>query len=508
MNLNMNRLFENYLFFILVATLALVPCIFADFKSYPIHDTKDILYTAGQCLFISFISISLVGLIGLNKYIFAVFYPILFFLCTLLGYYAWTTHTTFTVMILDATLHNDLQTSSDLISAPLIIAFLIYLLLAVSIIIYRFKKIKSVQHTPIYICLFLIVMLVPNNINKIQNVLANHIPFNLYYVTSNYYKEQNVISKNRDSLAKGSLCEEDSITIVFVIGESLRADHLQLNGYKRNTTPKLSNIKNIVSLPNLYTKYTYTNKSLPFILTRADSLTEEKAYIERSFIDVFKHCGYRTTWLANQEPADSYVYFMHEADTLIYATRNKSVYSYDKWLDESLIPLYEKAISETDSKKLIILHTIGSHWWYNSHFTDEFLTFKPIVKSKIVSSNTKEEMINSYDNTILYTDNFLANIINSLHDKKAVLFYLSDHGESLGENNVWLHAADSPPIHKPAGLVWMSDSYIDKYPNKYNALLSNSKDVHSESYLFHSIIDAASIESPLLNNELSIVNPE
>lgn len=498
----------KYLLFVLVATLLVLPFVIADFSTYPISGIKDVAYVGIQCMLIIFLCFSFIGLIGINKYIFTVIYPVFIFLCSILGYFAWTLNTTLTVMILDATLHNDWGTSSDLISGPLILIIIASLALSSVFIIYRFRRIKTVKYKYVYLICFILILLLFNNVSKSQRMIANHIPFNIYYVSSYYLHEQKIISDERVSLTKGSNCSTDSLTVVFVIGESLRADHLQLNGYSRNTTPELANTKNVVSLGNLYTKYTYTNKSLPFILTRADSLTEDLAYEERSFIDIFKACDYQTSWLANQESAHTYTYFMHECDTLIYATLNKSVYSFDKWLDGSLLPYYNERLSTTRTKKLIVLHTIGSHWWYNSHFTDEYALFTPMIKSKIVTSNSHEEMINSYDNTILYTDYFLVSLINRLQDKNAILIYLSDHGESLGENNVWLHAADSPPIHYPAGIVWMSDVYIQKYPEKYIALLKNSNKRYSESFLFHSILSAAGISSPYFNQELDIFNPE
>ena len=83
------------------------------------------------------------------------------------------------------------------------------------------------------------------------------------------------------------------------------------------------------------------------------------------------------------------------------------------------------------SKKLIILHTIGSHWWYNLHYTKEYEVYKPVLKSKIIAYCTDEEIRNSYDNTILYTDYILSEIIDKLKDKNAVLIFVSDHGDAL-----------------------------------------------------------------------------
>lgn len=504
MKLDKSKFSLDYLLLVFLSTFLITIFIAADFSSYPISDIKDIAYVVAQCLLIAFATFVLIGILGLNKYIFAIVFPPLVLLCSILGYYAFTMNTVLTVMVLDATLHNDWETSSDLISPSLIVFVAFSLILAVGLVYYRFKRVKAVKYWYIFLILFLLVIAALFSQFSIMRIISNKIPYNIYYVSDNYLSERKIASEHRESLASGSSCSTDSLTVVFVLGESLRADHLGLNGYERNTTPRLGALENLISLADVYTKHTYTNASVPFIMTRADTLTGQIAYSERSFVDIFKACDFQTSWLANQESAHTYVYFMHECDTLLFATINKSSYTYDKWLDEALLPDYAERLSTGASKKLLVVHTIGSHWWYNSHFTDEFAQFQPIAGSKIISSSTVEEKINSYDNTVLYTDNFLANMIEPLKSKNALFIYLSDHGESLGENNVWLHAADSPPAHHPAAFVWASDKYIAAYPDKYEALKRNRQKKHVTDFLFHSILDGSSISSPYLKKELSV----
>ncbi len=100
--------------------------------------------------------------------------------------------------------------------------------------------------------------------------------------------------------------------MVFVLGESLNAKNMQINGYKRPTTPYLMKEKNVVSLPHIYSEYGYTHESVPYILTRASHKAPDLGYKERSFISILKKAGYQTTWLANQESIVTYSYFMNE----------------------------------------------------------------------------------------------------------------------------------------------------------------------------------------------------
>jgi len=497
----------KYFGFVLIATLFIGICFTStDFIKLPFHKFKDFIEIFLQWVVLLIAIGSVVYLISINKYIFSALYPVICFLSSILAYFRYTSGTTLTTMILDAALSNDTQTSMDLITPWLILWVIFSLAVSILLVIYRIKKIKVYKsgiHWIVSILFFLVVF----NVQRIKNPVSERIPLNVYFITSRYFSEKQEIQKERASLSENVICgEDDELIVVFVIGESLRADHLEFNGYHRNTTPHLSN-EDIISFPNIYSEYAYTNVSLPHILTRSDSISQERAYSERSFIDLFNYCGFYTAWLANQESAKTYAYFMHETDTLIFANINRSSYVFDyKWVDMDLFPYFEQILQREEERKLIILHTIGSHWYYNAHYTDEFQQFNPITKSRIISSCTPEELINSYDNTILCTDYFLHNIIDRLRDKNAILFYLSDHGESLGENGVWLHAADSPPIHNPAGFIWMSPAYKESNMGKYTALQKNRLGRFRTDFLFHTITEAAGMRGGVIDHNFSLFN--
>ena len=495
----------KYFGFVLTATLFIGICFTsADFIRQPFHEFKDFIAIFLQWIILLFAAGAIVYLISINKYVFLVSYPLICILSSILAYFRYTSGTIFTTMILDATLYNDVQTSMDMITPMLILWVIFSLMVSVLLVIYRMKKMnvyKPYIHWIVSILFFLAVF----NIQRIKNPVSERIPFNLYFITSRYFSEKQEIHKERASLSENIVCpRDDELIVTLVIGESLRPDHLGFNGYHRNTTPYLSN-EDIISFPNIYSEDTYTNVSLPHILTRADSISPERAYSERSFIDLFNHCGFYSAWLANQEPAKSYVYFMHECDTLILANINRSSYVFDyKWVDMDLFPYFEQILQKQEKKKLIILHTIGSHWYYNAHYTDEFQKFNPITKSRIISSCTPEELINSYDNTILCTDYFLHHIIDQLRGKNAILFYLSDHGENLGEKGMWLHASDSSPAHNPACFVWMSSGYKESNSDKYTILRKNSGRRYRTDFLFHTITEAAGMKGGVIDHDFSL----
>lgn len=494
----------RFLLFISIVTLFLGVCFTsADFFTIPVAGVKDFLIVGAQWTMVMVALYLLCLCLASYRYLFAISLPVLTLASALLAWFRWTLNATLTPMILDAALANDWRTSGDLISAGLVGCVLLSLLIASGLVYYRWHSLKLRRPLIPFLCgaLSLIGLM---QIFTLRRPISERIPFTLYFSAVRYWQEKQIAQEERIDLTEGAHCEEEELTVVVVLGESLRPDYLGLNGYARNTTPLLSKERSLVSFPYIYTEQTYTNRSIPHLLTRADSSDYERAYTEQSFISLFRRCDYYTVWLANQEAANTYVYFMNECDSLFHVNMDKSSYVFDRWVDGDLLPLLDEALRVERPRKLIILHTIGSHWWYNSHFTDDYAQFQPIVRSKVISSCTQEEMINSYDNTILYTDYFLSEVMNRLRDRKAVLLYQSDHGEALGEEGVWLHAAETPYTHQAAGFVWLSSAYEEAHPTYLKILRRNASRPYRTDYLFHSVLDAGAVRSPYLDASLSV----
>lgn len=494
----------RFLLFTTIVTLFIGVCFTsADFFAIPVAGLRDLLVVVAQWVIVLMPLFWLCLMLTAFRSLFAIAFPLLTLASTLLAWFRWTLNATLTPMILDVALENDLRTSADLVSVGLIAVIFLSLFASWVIVRYRWQKISCI-HSWKPFGVGAVGLLLMMQFFVIRRPVSERIPFTLYFSTMRFLEEKQVAHEARIVLTDGVRCEADTLTVVLVLGESLRPDHLGINGYTRQTTPRLAQEQALVSFPSIYTEQTYTNRSIPHLLTRADSTDYTRAYTETSFISMFRACDYYTVWLANQEAASTYVYFMKESDTLRHVNIDKSSYVFDRWVDGDLLPLLDEALQVNRPLKLIILHTIGSHWWYNAHFTEEFAGFQPIVASKIISSCTREEMINSYDNTILYTDYFLSEVIDRLRDQKAILFYQSDHGEALGEEDVWLHASDTPEAHRAAGFVWLSSSYQAAYPERLEQLRHNALRHFRTDYLFHTLLEAGGIQSPYFNASLSL----
>ena len=489
--------------FIITVAYALIFTL-SEFSDSPYSNFHDFMVLAFQWVAIAVGTFGLLYLLSINKYIFAITFPLLIAFSTVLAYYRYTVNATLTPMTIELALINDLRTNMQVVSWQLVSLILLSLVVSVAIVWLRWNKISFTRPYIHLIVALGIIFMTNSFIPQLKRPLTQRMPYSIYYNFKLYFEIRDVAAEHRETFTSESVANSDSLVVVFVIGESLRNDHLQINGYERETTPYLMEEDNLVSLTDIYGAECFTHTSVPQIMTRADSANPQRAYDEQSFVTIFKDAGFRTTWIANQESVATYAYFMNECDTLIYVNGDKSVYTFDKWLDEDILPHLENELKDDNPTQLHILHSIGSHWWYNSHYTDEFERYTPVIKSRVVSSNTQEEMINSYDNTILYTDYFIKETIDLIRDKKSILIFLSDHGESLGEDGYYLHGADRPELHYPAAFVWYSDKYAHSFPDMIENLKDNSDKKYRSDYLFHSIIDAADITTEYIEPQLSI----
>lgn len=489
--------------FIITVAYALIFTL-SEFSDSPYSNFHDFMVLAFQWVAIAVGTFGLLYLLSINKYIFAITFPLLVAFSTVLAYYRYTVNATLTPMTIELALINDLRTNMQVVSWQLVSLILLSLVVSVAIVWLRWKKISFTRPYIHLIVALGIIFMTNSFIPQLKRPLTQRMPYSIYYNFKLYFEIRDVAAEHRETFTSESVANSDSLVVVFVIGESLRNDHLQINGYERETMPYLMEEDNLVSLADIYGAECFTHTSVPQIMTRADSANPQRAYDEQSFVTIFKDAGFRTTWIANQESVATYAYFMNECDTLIYVNGDKSVYTFDKWLDEDILTYLENELKDDNPTQLHILHSIGSHWWYNSHYTDEFERYTPVIKSRVVSSNTQEEMINSYDNTILYTDYFIKETIELIRDKKSILIFLSDHGESLGEDGYYLHGADRPELHYPAAFVWYSDKYAQSFPDMIENLKDNSDKKYRSDYLFHSIIDAADITTEYIEPQLSI----
>lgn len=291
---------------------------------------------------------------------------------------------------------------------------------------------------------------------------------------------------------------------VFVIGETGRYDNYSINGYPRSTSPLLAKTKNLISYSDFYSEANITTSSLQIILTRASAQDYERSYVEKSFVDAFKEAGFKTYWIADQSANNQFIRrIAADADSEYFRVTD---FADTANFDEQLWPCLKTVLDRNDPKALIVIHTLGSHFRYNYRYPASFEKFKPSLKGAfdyaLISAKNREMFINTYDNSILYTDFFLAGTIRRIDSLRAIsaLVYIADHGENLfdTEDNIVFHGGSeytAYDFHIPF-FVWTSYKYGIRYPSKVDNLARNKDRRLSAGCVFYSMLDIADITFP------------
>jgi len=299
---------------------------------------------------------------------------------------------------------------------------------------------------------------------------------------------------------------------IFVLGEAGRYDHFALNGYKRDTTPNLLKIKEIINYPDIHSCGTETAVSVPCMFSPYDrsDYSDRKAKSTESVIDVLAHAGVNLLWRDNDSGSKKVASRIKNYEDYNDAN-NPKFCNAGGCYDDILLQGLQKWVNEINNSKpiFIVLHTKGSHGpKYFERYPKKYEKFKPVCKTNQLQDCTKEEIRNAYDNTILYTDHFLSEVINFLkHNEKKYavgMFYIADHGESLGENGIYLHGLPyviAPDVQKhPAAIAWFGKDF-DINQTCARKMATNP---YTQNYIFSTILGIMGVKTKVYNPEEDI----
>lgn len=339
-------------------------------------------------------------------------------------------------------------------------------------------------------------------------------PLGLFISLYDLYQEQHKINKafikhQQFTFQATSLRpDQDKQLVVLVIGETSRRANWQLNGYTRQTNPLLSQQDNLINFSDMLGVSAATRSAIPMLLTRKpESQVYQYDFPERSIISAFKEAGFTTYWLSNQQKFGTHdtstSVYAKEADNIIFL--NKTNYSNKGETDDVILPEFKKILENSINKKLIVIHTLGSHFDYSHRYPTSFDSFKPSLNDlnsySLQDRRYKKQMINSYDNSILFTDyvlNSLIDVMKSQHDTESFLLFSSDHGEDLfdGSCDKSGHGNETAYNFEIASFAWYSDSVATKNDDKIQYLQSNQHKKINQTSIFPTLIDAADITIP------------
>ncbi len=344
-------------------------------------------------------------------------------------------------------------------------------------------------------------------------VLAASAPLGLYWRLGEFIAERRYLAELAEKSAafqfharfSGPLAMPH--TIVLVIGESSRYDRWSLNGYQRETNPLLRQQSNLISFSDMITAVAATRLSVPVIVSRKPAQQSLKAgFSEKSVLSAFKEAGYKTYWLSNQMSFGEFdtpvSVFAKEADVTQFL--NLGGYTNGSQYDDVLLAPIEHALADRHPLKLIVVHSLGNHWNYAHRYPASFDQFKPslfgVENPAYTDMKNKQALNNSYDNSILYTDWWLNQVIQRLRqlDSVAGMIYISDHGQTLydGSCELAFHGHNTEfEFHVPA-LFWYSNEFAEAYPDKIKQARRLRSARLSTENIFHSLVDMAAIRYP------------
>ncbi|MGJ8689145.1 MAG: phosphoethanolamine transferase [Gammaproteobacteria bacterium] len=481
-------------------------------------------YISLAVLLFCFISFFL-GLV-LNKFTFKPLLILLFPAAALASYFM----NSYNVIIDSAMIQNSLMTDSrevyDLLSVRLLVYFIVlglipaYLVFKTRIQCAGALK-EFVNRAQLLVVIFIAIaanMLLMSEqyasfIREQKDLRYYMNPLTFIYSSVKYTEElvNESVQGPRKSIgddAKISRASGERKLIILVVGEATRADHWSLNGYARKTNPALSQ-QNIVNLPDVSSCATSTAYSLPcmFSLSPFDDFSLRQANAHENLLDVLAKADVNVLWRDNNSDSKGVALDIPFEDYRSFAVNPVCDI---ECRDVGMLSGLDDYIASHQGDITIVLHQMGNHGpAYYKRYPKEFEIYTPVCRSNQMESCTREEISNAYDNALVYSDYFLSKVIDFLKpysdEFSTGMFYMADHGESLGEMGLYLHGlpyalAPQAQTHV-ASFLWFGEMEA----NKRLAISSRAQQSLSHDNYFHTVLGMLDVDTKIYDPTLDIV---
>lgn len=340
-----------------------------------------------------------------------------------------------------------------------------------------------------------------------QNMIAS---FASYYKKKAPKENLPLVTYGEDATMQKTDASKLPKLMVLVVGETARAENFSLNGYSKNTNPKLSK-QDIINFSQVSSCGTATAVSVPCMFSGMprEDYDESLANHREGLLDIAKRAGYQVTWIDNNSgckgTCDRVEQF--KIPEPIQKKWCKDEECFDDILIDSL-KAYLATIPKDDTRPhLVVLHQMGSHGpAYYKRVPPQYKVFKPTCDTNAIQGCSRDELLNSYDNTLLYTDYVLDSLIETLKTAtqyETGLWYLSDHGESTGESGMYLHGAPyaiapSQQTHVPM-LMWFSDVWKQQAQKQMSCLSQQRQKELSQDNLFPTMLSLLDVKTKVID---------
>ena len=362
-----------------------------------------------------------------------------------------------------------------------------------------------------------------------SSIMRNHTqlrylvnPLNSYYaigmVAAKPFQRDNktLLPIGKDAQMATPKPNEKPPLLLLVLGETARMGNFGVNGYERQTTPALAQ-ENIISLKGVMSCGTSTATSVPCMfshLGKEDFEARKNNY--ESLIDVLHHAGLAVLWIDNQSGCKGVCERVPQA--LTKELKHPTLCKDGECFDEIMLHQLDERIQALPAARrakgvVVVMHQMGSHGpAYYKRVPDAFKKFQPECKSNALQECTREQVVNSFDNTILYTDHFLGQAIQWLKKSEATaasaMLYVSDHGESLGENNLYLHGLPyrvAPDVQKRVPwITWWSPQFEKQLGLSRTCLQNKVQMPLTHDNYFHSVLGLVNVSTEVYQAKLDV----
>lgn len=362
-------------------------------------------------------------------------------------------------------------------------------IISVFTLVQLFEIKDSIKNTPIGRTVLAIHSSLENS--KIYKELANSI-VNSVEITKNNSRIENII---------------------MIIGESTTRNHMEIYGYKLNTTPNLKKLEeegNLYKFTDTISSHVNTVGSLQKVLTFYNSDSNNEWYTYNNIVDIMSKADYKTYWFSNQESfslgGNIATAIGNRCDFIEFNRRRDANDDFKNSFDGEIV---EKSLNKIDGdKNFIVYHLMGTHSSYKNRYPKEFSKFDEKDYKLPIKEKDKKE-ISEYDNAILYNDYVVNKIINLYKDRESVVIYFSDHAEEMFDFRDYRgHAEDkaSRYMMEIPFLIYLSDTTKNKYPELGDKIKSSLNRPYMTDDIIHTILDIVGIKTKEFDETRSVIN--
>lgn len=497
----------------LLAIMALFMVVTSNITFFKYAD--DIYPLSGNAGFLISLFIAVVAILILLMSLFHILLPVrvvgsLFLLISaMVGYFTDQFGTVIDVMMIQNIMETNLSEANDVISTGLVLRIGLLGVLPIVVVCWAPMKrstwIRELRSTILIAVAALGVIVVCFFVHSAHYISAIRTHKQLRYYSTPAYPIYSVGKYIHDSfridepkfkvLAKYANTPENDHhkkLVIVVVGETVRADHFSLNGYARETNPMLSQQDRIISFGNISSCGTLTAVSVPcmFSFLNQEDIDISTAKYTENILDVLAKANVNVLWRDNNSSSKGVA---DRVDYEDFRSPKLNPVCDIECRDIGMLSGLQAYIDRKKGDILIVLHQMGNHGpAYFKRYPPEFEVFKPACHTKELSKCSKEMIVNAYDNALRYTDYFLSSIVDLLKANslqfEATMLYVGDHGESLGENGLYLHGmpylfAPKAQTHVPM-IAWISpSSNIDYQRTLARSDVPNSHDAFTRVLL-------------------------